>query len=153
MTWKLPKPIKIYEALGAVAAGRVKEEENEIRVYNSSGEKYYIVSFDQETNSIYANDNASYWQGYLGYPSIAFLFTAGLLKYRDDIANYFKEVNWKKINEKYKRKYDMVIEVVLYDAEKMGGKRDEIVEYIDSIMTQLEKLNLQKHAKRYLPPK
>lgn len=153
MTWKLPKPIKIYEALGASAAGRVKEDENQIRVYNSSGEKFYIVSYDEETNSIYANDNATYWQGYLGYPSIAFLLTTGILEFKGEIADYFKDVNWKKINEEYKRKYDKVIEVVLYDAQKKGGNRNEIENYVGSLMRQIENLNLQKHEKRYPPPR
>ncbi|MFA6602048.1 MAG: hypothetical protein WCT02_04295 [Candidatus Paceibacterota bacterium] len=72
MKWKLPPPVKIYEALGSVADGRLEMLGNSARVYSSSRNKFYEVIFDPETKSIMANDNGSFWQGYLGLSSYRF---------------------------------------------------------------------------------
>ena len=70
MKWEHPPIIKIYEALGAVADNRVELSENTAKVFSSSGNKFYDVSYDRDSNSIMTNDNGSYWKGYLGYPAI-----------------------------------------------------------------------------------
>jgi hypothetical protein len=73
----LPPKIKIYEALGAVADGRV--EIDGIFTYKgicfsaSTSEKLYTINYNPDTNVIVSNDSGSVNQGYLGYPAIAFL--------------------------------------------------------------------------------
>ena len=82
MKWKVPPRVKVYEALGAIADGRVMEvSEMGARVKSSEGNKIYTVTYRVETNTINANDNGSYWQGYMGYPAIAFLMTTGRLAF------------------------------------------------------------------------
>src|SRR5688572_10980271 len=90
MQWKSPPVIKMYEALGAIADGRVHMSRDQAKVYSSSGNKYYTVSFESATNTISSNDNGSFWRGYLGYPAIAYLACSGRLMYRDDVAQGLK---------------------------------------------------------------
>jgi len=76
--WKMPPLIKVYEALGAVADSRVRIlGERHAAVVSSEGDKTYAVEIAEREVS--ANDNASYWQGYLGYPGIAVMITRGLI--------------------------------------------------------------------------
>lgn len=72
MKWKHPSITKIYEALGAVADGRVEVSSNTAKVYSSSRNKYYDIVYDPDKNQIMSNDNSSFYKGELGYPSIAF---------------------------------------------------------------------------------
>jgi len=69
--WKQPPIIKVYEALGSIADGRITVEGNTAKIYSSSGNKFYEVTYDPDTSSIMCNDNGSYWAGYLGYPAIS----------------------------------------------------------------------------------
>jgi hypothetical protein len=71
-TWKSPPKAKVYEALSAVADGRVTLMGGEkAEVVSSDGTKTYHVEWSPDSNQITSNDNASYWQGYMGYPIIA----------------------------------------------------------------------------------
>ena len=83
MKWKLPPMIKIYEAMCAMADGRVEVDSHSGKVFSSTGNKYYEVVYDPAKKAIMANDNGSYWQGYLGYPSVAFLMKTSILDYEE----------------------------------------------------------------------
>ena len=102
MFWKLPPIIKVYEALGCVADGRITVDGNSAKVYSSSGNKFYTVTYDPATNSVMTNDNGSYWQGYLGYPAIAYLLATGIIPYSSDLADLLKDIAWKDVNQKFK---------------------------------------------------
>lgn len=103
--WKLPPIIKVYEALGCVADERIHVEDNVAKVYSSSGNKYYTVTYDPATHAIMCNDNGSYWAGYLGYPAIAFLLQVGVIPYQPESANLLRDVNWKDINQTFKNDF------------------------------------------------
>ena len=90
MLLKLPPKIKIYKALGSIGDKRISVSENTADVYSSSRRKNYIVKFDPNMNAIMANDNASYWAGYLGYPSISFLLVKGIIDYDSKICGCLK---------------------------------------------------------------
>lgn len=92
MNWKIPPIEKIPEAMGCIADNRIEISGNEAKVYSSSRGKYYSVKYSPEENAIMANDNGSYWIGYCGYPSIAFLMLKGVIKYHPKIAEAFKDV-------------------------------------------------------------
>ncbi len=78
--WKIPPLIKAYEALGAIGDGRVRiEDDRRATVTSSDGSKTYEVETSADGREIASNDNASYWQGYVGYPAIAVLIARGLL--------------------------------------------------------------------------
>jgi hypothetical protein len=100
--WKLPPIIKVYEALGCVADGRIHVDRNTAKVYSSSGNKFHTVTYDPVTNSIMCNDNGSYWAGYLGYPAIAYFLATGVIPYSSDLAGLLKDIAWKDVNQKFK---------------------------------------------------
>jgi hypothetical protein len=79
--WKMPPLIKVYEAMGAVGDGRVRivDEANAL-VTSSDGSKTYSVYIGDGGRAIASDDNASRWQGYVGYPPIAVLIQRGVLK-------------------------------------------------------------------------
>src|SRR5271156_4892647 len=83
--WKMPPPIKVYEALGAIGDGRIRALDsgaapNGWEVVSSDGTKTYRVDISADGREISSNDNASYWQGYLGYPAIAVLMARGFYR-------------------------------------------------------------------------
>jgi len=95
MKWKTPPIIKIYEALGCIADERIIEENNEIHIYSSSKNKFYIIKYSEKENAIMSNDNGSYWKGYLGYPAIAYLMFIRKIKYQEKISKALKGINGK----------------------------------------------------------
>jgi len=148
--WKEPPTTKIYEALGAVADGRLEIEGDYAKCFSSSGNKYYEIKYDEKTNAIMSNDNSSYWQGYLGYPAIAFLLKNGVLKYRSDLGSYLKGVSWKDINQKFKNDFEEALEFILKDLDKQ--KRMELDDYVNELLKEIKILNLSKLGKKVVPP-
>ena len=123
---------KIYEAYSCLADERIKLEENKAMVTSSNGAKTYEVKWSG--NNYSSNDNASFWQGYPGYPVIAVLMLKNSLPYDKDIIKYFKNINWHELNNKYKRDYDKVVEEVLanisYSTEKIKESTSKTYDYL-----------------------
>ncbi len=105
LIWSRPPQIKIYEALGALGDERLKKEEGEWRCYSSSGNKFYIIEYNEEENVIYSDDNGSYWVGYLGYPAIAYLMKISKIKYSQKFADALQNIKWKDFNTKFKNDF------------------------------------------------
>ena len=93
--WNLPPKIKVFEALGAIADGRVSIKGNKAKVISSRGNKEYEVIYDPSKNAITSNDNGSMLKGYLGYPAIAFLMLKGKLSFDENYAKLLKNIAWK----------------------------------------------------------
>lgn len=148
MKWKHPPIIKIYEALGSVADNRIVTSNDTAKVYSSSGNKFYDVTYDNEKNSIMTNDNGSYWKGYLGYPAIAYLLKIGILEYKSEFGELLKGIAWKDINQKFKNDFDKVLEIILSSI----SKREELESYVFSLDGEIKKLNLSILGKKILPP-
>lgn len=151
MKWKTPPKIKIYEALGSLADNRLKEIDEEIRVYSSAGKKFYVVSYDEKQNAIMTNDNGSYWVGYLGYPSIAYLMYIGRLSFNKEYAAALKGVNWKEINTKNKNDFDKTISEV----DKIISKKiniDNFYAYIEGLISEIDEKNFNILGKKQKPP-
>lgn len=149
--WKQPPLIKIYEALGAVADGRIEIDGNNAKCFSSSKNKYYEVTYDKNTNSIMTNDNGSYWKGYLGYPAIAFLLKKGTLEYKSDLANLLKDIKWKDINQEFKNDFDKTVSLILETIDPT--KRKELEEYAIYLSEEINKLKLALYGKKKFPPK
>lgn len=147
--WKLPPRIKIYEALGAVADGRVAVTEYTAKVSSSGGNKQYDVSFDPATNILSCNDNGSYWQGYVGYPAIAFLMTQKILPYDEKLADALKGIAWKEINTKFKNDWNKTEEWIYEET----GYNEELEMYAQGILQILETKQFQRPEKRKKPPR
>jgi hypothetical protein len=151
MKWKNPPIIKIYEALGAIADNRIEISGNIAKVYSSSGNKFYDVAYDADKKVIMANDNGSYWKGYLGYPSIAFLLKIGLLEFKPELAGLLKEIKWKDINQKFNNDFDKTFKYIesLLDVKA----RNNLADYVKSIDEKISELNLNLLGEKTIPPK
>lgn len=131
--WKLPPKIKVLEALGAIADGRIKLEKNSARVTSSKGDKSYTVKFDLQKNYIFSNDAGSRFQGYLGYPSIAVLMLKQKLPFDPKLSQALKGIPWKEWNDKFKS-YDRTIGEV----KKRTGLGKEIDEFCKKVLSAVE---------------
>lgn len=100
---KLPPIEKVYEAWTAIADNRVSLHPDHAIVSSSDGTKEYIVRFKE--NEYSSDDNATYWQGYAGYPVIAVLMLQGRLPLDREEADLWKNINWTELNKKHKNKY------------------------------------------------
>ncbi len=150
--WKLPPIIKIYEALGCVVDNRIEMNENDAKVYSSSRGKYYLVKYDPMKNEIMANDNATYYVGYLGYPAIAFLLKIGKLSFSSPLAEAYKDVKWKDLNVQFRNDFFKTQEYVLRAAEDKGFSKSELVGEAERIFVQLKELAPEKLGKKMAPP-
>jgi len=141
MMEKLPPVEKVYEAYTAIADGRIhlggKENETgagtgvggfedpvgSAQVVSSDGSRTYTVSWDGD---IYASDdNATYWQGYAGYPVIAVLMLQHRLPCDLSVLRRFDAVPWKELNDRHKGDYG----AALQEAFELKGLGDEEVAY------------------------
>lgn len=120
---KLPPLQKVYEAWSALADGRVEMGEDEATVTSSDGAKHYTVSWSEDTYS--SNDNASYWQGYAGYPALAVLMKQGKLPLAEDLIPRFAHIDWNALNKKHKRDYAAAAEEAFAAADLA---KDEIAQ-------------------------
>jgi len=143
--WKHPPKAKVYEALSALADGRViLEDGNHATVLSSNAEKKYRVEWTPGFASMSSNDNASFWQGYAGYPIIAVLLAGGVFHFDASTAELLAGVDWNRINKEYKRDYDRAVSSVLDRIEANGGNRAEIVSTVDRIYSELCDLKIEK---------
>lgn len=126
--WKVPPDIKVWEALGAIADGRVKLKDGGAEVVSSDGSRKYEVKF-RPPDRILSTDNGSLYKGYLGYPAIAFLMLKGLLPYDAELAERLRGVPWKELNERYK-KYHVVMYVV---ARERGIDMDKMKAFVKRV--------------------
>lgn len=150
MKWEKPPIIKIYEALGAVADGRVEAEGNTAKVYSSSRNKFYGVAYDRQAQAIMTNDNGSYWKGYLGYPAIAFLLQTGVLPYEEKLGQMLKGIAWKDINQKFKNDFDKTLAHIVEPLS--SDDRAELAQYVKRIQELILELDLKLLGPKVKPP-
>ena len=150
--WKMPPPIKVYEAMGAIGDGRVRlEDEHRALVTSSEGDKTYEVELSDDARAISSNDSASYWQGYLGYPAIAVLLMRGLYRPPANVIDALSGIPWKEINRRFKNDYDKTLPEVNKIVEASGHDPDAVAIEVESIMDALRKLAPMR-GKRRRPP-
>ncbi|MBI4964490.1 MAG: hypothetical protein HY913_14525 [Desulfomonile tiedjei] len=152
--WKIPPKAKIYEALSAIADGRVSPKgDQQAEVVSSSGAKTYLVEWSEDLSGITSNDNASFWQGYMGYPIIAVLMLLGRLHFKREVADMLSGIPWKQINKQFRNDYDKAVDSVLGQLEAQGLRRETITDEVDRILAQIEKMELEKLPRKKPPPK
>ncbi|WP_139652017.1 hypothetical protein [Raoultibacter phocaeensis] len=112
---KLPPFEKVYEAYSALADGRVTlcPDERLATVVSSNGEKSYTVVWDEAHTAYSSSDNATYWQGYAGYPVIAVLMEQGLVPFDHAVAAGFAGIDWAELNERFRRDYAQAARAVI----------------------------------------
>jgi hypothetical protein len=150
--WNMPPKAKVYEALSAVADGRVTlSAPTKALVASSSGDKNYVVEWSDDLKQIVSNDNASYWQGYMGYPIIAVLLFLGKIPFEKAIARKLAGIPWNDLNKQYRHDYDKAVAATLHAIREGGGDSDEIVRMVDRIYEGLRQLDLHKLGRRRRP--
>jgi hypothetical protein len=143
--WKIPPKAKVYEAMSAVADGRVAlKENNKAEVASSNREKTYKVEWTTGFNAMSSNDSASVWQGYSGYPILAVLLAGGKIPYNKDTIAPLAGIDWHSLNNEYKRDYDKAVSFVLAEIEKRGGDSKAIVALADLIYADLSAMQIEK---------
>ncbi|MFP4402395.1 MAG: hypothetical protein ACLFPL_04135 [Candidatus Nanoarchaeia archaeon] len=151
--WNSPPSIKIYEALGCIADERIVEKNDEIRVYSSSGNKYYIVEYDEKNNAIVSNDNGSYYVGYLGYPAIAYLMTNRKLSFNEEYAQALKGIHWKDLNTKFNNDYFLVEEYIhKHYMQQRGIDVEEFRIFVNVVLEEIKTMKLKQLSFPSLPP-
>ncbi len=150
MQWHTPPIIKVYEALGALADERVELASNSAKVFSSSRNKYYEVHYDPETQAIMANDNGSYWKGYLGYPAIAYLLKCGVIAHDERAATLLQGIAWKDINQRYKNDFDKTLEHILSPMTEQD--KQFLAEEAERILCDIETLALSHLGPKTKPP-
>ncbi len=153
MKWKPAPLIKIYEALGSIGDERYKIDGDIVKVYSSSGNKYYDVEYSAKHHAITANDNGSYWAGYLGYPSIVLLLALGIVKYDPRLAVHLKGFAWKDINQQFHNDFERtqayIDERVV---EKYHINLEDFHTVLQRIQQQINDLELNKLEDGKKPP-
>jgi hypothetical protein len=151
--WKMPPIVKVYEAIGALGDGRVRiEDDARATVRSSEGTKVYDLEFSRDGREISSNDNASYWQGYLGYPAIAVLIERGILKRPPaDAIEALSGVPWKEMNRKLGNDYAKTIAEVERIADSAGHDPRAIRAAAEAILEELRHL-APHQGKRRKPP-
>lgn len=153
-TWKSPPKAKIYEALSAIGDGRVKlKADRKAEIESSGRSKTYLVEWSDDLRGITSNDNASYWQGYMGYPIIVVLLLLGRLDFKKETADLLSGIPWKQINKQFRNNYDKAVESVLDQLEANGVDTQTITSEVEKIMAQVETLELEKLPRRKPPPR
>lgn len=147
---KLPPIEKILEAWTALADGHVvlNEDDGSALVTSSDGAKTYTVTFHGDLYT--SNDNATYWQGYAGYPIIAVLMLQGRLPLNHGIANEFKGVDWKSINDEFKRNYERAAARIINERGLDGA---QVSAEMNRVYDDLKKLPLTIKRGSLRPPK
>jgi hypothetical protein len=150
----MPPPIKVYEAIGAIGDGRVRaidDAQNVWEVVSSDSTKTYRVEVSADGREISSNDNASYWQGYLGYPAIAVLIARGKLHASAETTRMLAGIPWKELNRRFKNDYARTAAEVARIVAERGGDFDAIRAEAASILDALAALGLERGARRRPP--
>lgn len=161
---KIPPLFKIYEALWALSDERVEliptPEQGlfsvdpivQARVYSPQDHLYYVVKFDKQNNLIMSNDDGSYRQWYIGYPSIALLLMLWELHYNQSYTIYLKAMKWIVINKRYKSDFEKAQEEVDSLLIAQWVQIGSFHEYWESIVEGLKKLRLSHLWVKIKPP-
>ena len=109
------------------------------------------LAFSADGREISSNDNASYWQGYLGYPGIAAMLACGRLQVSAASPQTLSGIPWKKLNQSFKNDYDRTLDEVARLVEKRGGEIGAVRADVRGILEALETLALTRGVRRRPP--
>lgn len=141
MRLELPPRIKILEALGAIADGRVRKVDEHYEVISSEGDRSYTVKINNY--EVFSDDNGTKFRNYIGYPIIAVLMIEGKLQFDKNISNALKGISWRKLNETYKS-YHVVEKIVKNICKEKGIKEEDINRFIEEVLNELRSYPLYK---------
>jgi len=139
--WKMPPLIKVYEALGSLGDGRVRiiDEEHAL-VTSSEGDRTYEVESRDGGRELSSSDNASYWQGYVGYPAIAVLLRRGLIPLPAGAPDALAGIPWNELNRRFKRDYSKTLAEVELRLKQAGHDPDAVRAQAEAVLQALRAL-------------
>ena len=154
MYWTIPPRIKVYEALWSLWDKRIElVSPFEAKIFSSSGNKCYTITYDPGHRAIMMNDNGAYRKWYLGYTGIAYLMMTNVLPYNELFADALKGIAWKDINTKYKNDFDLTQNYVDELLVSKWIDMHEFSSFVDRVLTDIETLHFAYLGKKILPPK
>lgn len=153
MIWKKPHISKIYEALSAIADGRIEVKGNRAKCYSLSSENFYDIEYDPINGGIMSNDNSAYYTFALSYPMIAYLMLIGKIPYNEKLVEILPNICWKDIDQGFKNDYDKSIKFVLGELKREGQDVDFIRAEIKKIYDFVCGLQIKTLGKLQRPPK
>jgi hypothetical protein len=148
---KMPPREKIHEVLSAIADKRIIINDNKAIVISSSGDKKYTVQWQENIYS--SNDNATFWQGYAGYPVIAVILLQNKIAYDQKILVHFKNIKWNHLNKNFNNDYAKSVESIYYELREKGIDISYIDEQINNIYASLNDLDIIIKRSKIFPPK
>lgn len=134
---KLPPIEKIMEAYTAIGDNHVKMFDDYALVTSSNNAKTYTVKW--KDNTYQANDNATYWQGYPGYPIIAVLLLQNKLPFNKKLAKIFAGIDWHELNNRFKNDYTAAAKFIFKEKDL---NENEILDEINQCYDALKELPL-----------
>lgn len=111
------------------------------------------MEWSADLGQITSNDNASYWQRYMGYPIIAVLMVLGRLDFDGRVAQALSGIAWKQTNRSFRNDHDKAVENVLVNLDVESGLRQRVTSEVDKIFTQIQTLDLETLSRGKRPPK
>jgi hypothetical protein len=145
---KMPPIQKILEAYTAIVDKHVELKIMKALVTSSNDAKTYTVSWDDDI--YHSNDNATYWQGYAGYPIIAVLMLQGKIPFDQKLADNFASVNWNEVNAKFNV---TMLKQPLKLSRKKGLDEKEVMAELEKVYGALKDLPITIKRGALRPPK
>jgi hypothetical protein len=140
-----------YEAIGALGDRRAQlEHEWHASVVSSDHSKSYQVEISADGREVSSNDNASYWQGYLGYPAIAVMLKRGLCPIRAEAISPLSGIPWNELNRRFRNEYSRTIGEVMRRAKERGFDSKMITAETEAVLSQLREFAPLWGARRRL---
>jgi len=102
--------------------------------------KTYEVEVSEDGREISSNDNASYWQGYLGYPAIAVLLARGFYRPPANVTDALAGIPWKTLNRKFRNDYTKTLAEVDKELEQSGHDPDAVRSEAEAVLSFVRRL-------------
>lgn len=151
--WRPPPRAKVFEAFTAVADGRVRSTgPGSATVTSSRGDRTYEVTWSEDGRTIAADDNASYWQGYAGYPILAVLLRRGELRADETAVAATSGIPWHELNKRYRRDYAAAVAHAMSELRERGADPALVEREVDDVLRQFSALGLQRAGRGRRPP-
>lgn len=143
MLLEVPPRIKVLEAAGSIADGRVTRVGDHFEVGSSTGDRVYHVYVDG--NAVSSDDNGTAFRHYVGYPVLAVLMMNGTLSVEKEISEKLKGIKWRELNERFKN-YHGVEMFIKRELKEKGIAATKVDGFIEGVLGQVGKLGLASKA-------
>lgn len=145
--YKNPIKEKLLEALSVLADDRIEYTgDRSAKVFSSDRSKFYTLAWSEGFSSFYSDDNASKWQGTLGYPIVAVLLDREMLTPAPVPASNLSDVNWNAVNKQFKRDYTAAADSVM--SERVTKEEASLLkEWATNGVDEIRSLGIKKAKK------